>query len=366
MRIFKSSKKFLVKSYNNEISKFFEFKVKEAFPTRIDRVIQQHFENVEKKHISFAHLQKLFRQKEISLNGKRIKDPSTYVKDTDEIKIPKFLLNLNQTREKRKQLNLTENQVKEIRSWIIYMNEEVIVLNKPPGIAVQGGTGTKIHIDAMLKALQFDFTELPRLVHRIDKETSGNLVLARNKTGAVRMMEWFQDKNFEMKKCYWALVAHKPKPTTGKIKMHLLKENKIVVPVDKDTEKAKISITEYFTLDSCQSVSLLSLIPITGRTHQLRVHCSTGLGCSILGDTKYGAGVPSNLSLNEECDKYLYLHSREISLPYLDQNKKRVVVVAPLFDYFKQMMESFGFNEKVYKKTLVDLVPKKEEKNSKK
>lgn len=118
-------------------SKYYECKVEDAINIRLDRFLENFISKTEQKVIPYAHLQKLIRKKEVAVNGKRVKDPSTKLELNDEIKVAKFLFNAGKiVKEKRKQLELTEDQIKEIRSWVLFMNEEVIVLNKPPGIAV--------------------------------------------------------------------------------------------------------------------------------------------------------------------------------------------------------------------------------------
>jgi 23S rRNA pseudouridine955/2504/2580 synthase len=284
----------------------------------------------------------------VSVNGKKVKDPNTRLSLNDDVKFAKFLMQLNSPiKETRKQLNLTEEQIKEVRSWVLYMNDEVIVINKPPGLAVQGGTNILLNLDSILSALQYDYADLPKSVHRLDKSTSGVLVLARNRSGAVRMSEWFRDHDSGHKKVYWAIVNGKPRPTNGRVKTWVKKVDELMTVMEKPDKESRLAITEYETLDTAQQVSLLCLIPLTGRTHQLRVHCATALGAYILGDRKYGFGVPESLPSLQNEDN-IYLHAREISLPYLNEHKKRVIVQAPLFDHFRHVMKTFGFSEGDY------------------
>jgi 23S rRNA pseudouridine955/2504/2580 synthase len=165
--IWKSPHKFSRSIQNN---KFIKINFNEEFPMRIDNFLSKHFEN----KYSFSFLQKLIRKKEIRVNNEKIKESNHRINQKDEILIPKFLLEKSveiKPIEKQKQkVNLTEEQTKTIQSWVLYMNEEVIVINKPSGISVQGGNQSdKFNIDAMLDALKFDSNETPKLVHRLDK-----------------------------------------------------------------------------------------------------------------------------------------------------------------------------------------------------
>nr|CAG4709494.1 unnamed protein product [Naegleria fowleri] len=225
-------------------------------------------------------------------------------------------------------LQLTEEQIEEIRSWILFKNDEIIAINKPYGICVQGGTNQNFHIDAILDALTMDgFVVRPKLVHRLDRDTTGVLIIARNRIGATRMQEWFNDTKIPLKKCYWAVTTATPTPTAGRIKMALdIQKDETgfekVMPVDDKTSgTARTSITEYKTIEHMtDKMAWLALYPVTGRKHQLRVHCATGISCPILGDFKYGQGVPESLIhvLPDVCLKRLHLHHRAMILPYLD------------------------------------------------
>lgn len=170
--------------------------------------------------------------------------------------------------------------------------------------------------------------------------------MARTHQGAIRMSEWFSDRESGLKKVYWALVNGKPKPSSGRVKMYLKKQDKLMIAMESPDAESKMSISEYSVIDTARVISLLCLMPVTGRTHQLRVHCATGLGCYILGDRKYGYGIPETLGLDEEKgQENLYLHAREISLPYMNERKERVIVTAPLFDAFRKVMKSFDLRE---------------------
>jgi 23S rRNA pseudouridine955/2504/2580 synthase len=301
-------------------------------------------------------LEKLARKKKILVNGKPVKKLGDRVYAKDKVSLPLSAVLAQQTEthvpKEKKTIEMTQDQIYEVKSWVIFKNAEIIVINKPYGIAVQGGTGQSTHIDGMLRALRFEYEEDPKLVHRLDKDTSGVLVLARNREGAHRMAEWFQDRKLGLKKMYWAIVAGKPKPATGRIKMAMEKVRvaggEKVFARDELEGDAKLSVTEYRTLDHAgEYISWLAMYPITGRLHQLRVHCSTALKCDIIGDYKYGVGCPDSLkSLVQDKGRVkMHLHARAMMLPYLNENGKRIVIKAPVPQHMAETMESFGFEE---------------------
>jgi 23S rRNA pseudouridine955/2504/2580 synthase len=166
-KILHSSHKFS-RSIQND--KFLKINFNEEFPMRIDNFLSKHFEN----KFSFSFLQKLIRKKEIRVNNEKIKESNFRLNQRDEVLIPKFLLEksveIKPTEKQKQKVILTEEQIKTIQSWVLYMNDEIIVINKPSGISVQGGNPSdKFNIDAMLDALKFDSNETPKLVHRLDK-----------------------------------------------------------------------------------------------------------------------------------------------------------------------------------------------------
>ena len=218
-----------------------------------------------------------------------------------------------------------------IQSLVIYKDENILALNKPSGLAVQGGTNTNRHVDGMLEALKFDALEKPKLVHRIDKNTSGLLLLARNRKFAELLTQAF--KNHNLQKTYLALCYGKPKLNQGEINLSLSKVGEKIVP----NPQGQKAITLYRVLDSVGTkFSLLELSPLTGRTHQIRVHLST-IGCPIVGDDKYFDR--QNIKFNIFDDK-LHLHAYKINLS--DLYNKKMVITAELPDYFKQSLANSG------------------------
>jgi 23S rRNA pseudouridine955/2504/2580 synthase len=241
-----------------------------------------------------------------------------------------------------------------VQRAVLHIDDDVIVIDKPPGLAVQGGTNTERHLDALLDALRFGAEERPRLVHRLDRDTSGVLVLARSAAAAAKLAAAFRDKT--TRKIYWAAVVGEPKPRRGRIDQPLAKlpgrGGERVAP---DEEEGKRAVTYYRTVSQAGGkITWLALQPITGRTHQLRAHC-VALGTPILGDGKYGgaaahpAGVPH--------PRQLHLHARALALPH--PRGGTLVVTAPLPPHMKETWQFFGFDEAEDPDPFAELAPER-------
>ena len=219
----------------------------------------------------------------------------------------------------------------------LHMDGAVIVLNKPPGLAVQGGSKTTRHIDAMLDGLRFGAAERPRLVHRLDKDTSGVLVLARGVAAARALTAAFRNK--DTRKLYWALVAGRPKPPSGRFDQALAKRGAAGGEKVVGDDEGKRAVTLYRAVASAGSISWLALSPLTGRTHQLRAHCRLH-GVPVLGDGKYGgrSSFPEGLGIA----RGLHLHARSIELPHPDGGMLRAR--APLPAHMVETFASLGFD----------------------
>ncbi len=296
---------------------------------RLDRWFKRYYPGL--RH---GALERLLRGKNIRVNGKKA-TADQHLKTGDEIRIPPF-------DEEKMHINrdVSEKDAAFIRSLVIYKDKDVIVLNKPAGLAVQGGSKTERHIDGMLDALS-EGGERPRLVHRLDKETSGVLVLARTAKAASFLAQAFQTK--AARKVYWALVLGKPVKNSGKITAPLLKKSgqggKEMVFVDPDGQKAQ---SLYQVIDTAGGkVSWLALMPLTGRTHQLRVHCQS-IGTPILGDVKYGE--KTEVAHSEAFSKFMQLHARALQIPL--PSGKMLKITAQIPHHMKNSFDFFGFSDK--------------------
>lgn len=271
------------------------FQVNKSFiGWRIDKFLCKEFD------ISFALSQKIIREKKVKVNGAKI-DASYKINDSDQIEI---FANLKSRLKNQKVIpKISQSKKQDFLSWIIFEDENLIAINKPSGIATQGGSGVKISIDDFLKGKNW------QLVHRLDKDTSGILLIAKNTKTSDLLTNAFRNKT--IKKTYLALVNGIFKKEKGIINIPLLKKmlgkNEKVLP---DFVSGKEAITEFYLLKNFADYSLLELKPLTGRTHQLRVHCKE-LGHSILNDVKYG-GIAV---LRKDICKRLCLHAYKIELP---------------------------------------------------
>lgn len=295
---------------------------------RLDRWFKQHF-----PALSFGHLQKLLRTGQIRVGGKRTKADYRLTAG-DEIRIPP-MGEMALPMKKAPPPPPRSEDVQMLQDTVLFKDEHVIVINKPPGLAVQGGTSIGKHLDGMLDALRFGASERPRLVHRLDKDTSGVLVLARSRLAAAALAKSFKDRT--TKKTYWALVTGVPVPSEGEIISIMEKdgeEDERVRPGDKGQK----AITEYKVVEAAgNALSWLALRPVTGRTHQLRVHCAQ-LGTPIVSDGKYG---------NEDCfrdglSNKLYLHARNIVIPH--PVRGTIDVTAPLPPHMRETWKLFEFD----------------------
>lgn len=298
--------------------------------------VKQHY-----PHITRGLIEKHLRKGFLRVNDKKATLNQTLEKG-HVVRIHPVVLDEAQTRAKpetKKPKPYKQSEAVKLQDAVIYKDKDILVINKPAGLAVQGGTGISISLDDMLDSLTFDAKERPKLVHRLDRDTSGVLVLARNTQSATRLTKYFREK--EVHKLYWAIVKGVPTATSGKIDVPLQKK------IAKDSNKEKVqrddkgqrALTHYEVLDSAaKQASWLALSPITGRMHQLRVHC-LALGTPIVGDGKYG-GKEAFL---EGVDRLLHLHAYQITLPLA--NGKNITVTAPPPPHIKRTMELFGFQK---------------------
>jgi len=296
---------------------------------RLDRWFQRHYPDL--KH---GMLERLIKNKNIKLNKAKT-TAGTHVHTGDEIRIPP----LEAPKREDTPLRLSKKDIQMMQDLVIYKDNEIIILNKPAGLAVQGGSKTTRHIDGLLDALRFEKDEKPHLVHRLDKETSGVLVLARSANVAAKLTEAFKTRSVH--KVYWAIIAGKPQLLSGKIDAPLTKgKDKVVV----DFEHGEKAISVYEVIDSAgKKASWLALSPLTGRTHQLRVHLTDVLKTPILGDSKYGGKVLTDMG------KGLHLHARAIDIQN-PKTGKRIQIVANLPKHMQETFHLLGFDEREQKK----------------
>jgi 23S rRNA pseudouridine955/2504/2580 synthase len=229
-----------------------------------------------------------------------------------------------------------------LRDAVLYRDDWAIVVDKPAGLAVQGGTNTERHVEGLLDGLRFESAERPRLVHRLDRDTSGVLLIARHAAAATFFTRAFREKT--TRKIYWAIVAGLPRPERGRIDLGLSKGGGPKggggrERVHPDDEGGRSAITYYRVLDHAGGrASWVALLPVTGRTHQLRAHCAA-LGTPILGDGKYG-GAAAQLPGGAAAHR-LHLHARSLEIPHPEGGTFRVT--APLPPHMRRLWEFFGF-----------------------
>lgn len=302
---------------------------------RLDRWFKRHL-----PHVSHGLLEKLLRKGDVRINGKKAKS-ADHVLVGQTIKVWQAAVSVREGIDDAKPKRTTSAAVTPedaelLQQAVLFKNKDVIVINKPPGLAVQGGTGIRRSVDSILGALRFDASERPKLVHRLDKDTSGVLVLARSAAAAAKLMKAFAGKTAE--KTYWALVKGAPEIQQGKIDMPLSKQEEgNVEKVTIDEKDGRKAVTLYTVLERLSSaLAWVELLPITGRTHQLRVHMAS-IGHPIIGDGKYG-GREAFVEGMDFAHK-LHLHARRIVIPGM------LDVTAPLPKHMQESWKTLGLEE---------------------
>jgi 23S rRNA pseudouridine955/2504/2580 synthase len=312
---------------------------------RLDRWFKRHYPAV-------AHglLEKLLRTGQVRLDGKRAKSSDRVIAG-QSLRLPPQIQAAPEAKRKSstgspsdapqavgKARRLTE-------SLVLYMDSSVVVLNKPSGLATQGGSGIKEHVDGLLEYLKFDRKQRPRLVHRLDRDTSGVLVIARTQHAAAALSESLRQR--DAMKIYWALTKGVPKPMRGTIKSALAKEggfgphgrDEKMTAVEFDEEGAKNAVTDYAVLgQASQEYAWVAAKPVTGRMHQIRVHL-TSLGTPVMGDFKYGG---TDARGSGEIENRLHLHARSIDIAHPDGG--RLQVTAPLSKHMIKTWTLLGFD----------------------
>jgi 23S rRNA pseudouridine955/2504/2580 synthase len=302
---------------------------------RVDRFLEGRFPG-----LSFSHIQRVIRKGELRVDGKRV-DAKDRLAAGQAVRIPPLKLDAP------KGAGPTDAERKTrafLKSIILYEDDDVLVLDKPIGLSVQGGTGTTRHIDGMLEALREPGGrgQQPRLVHRLDKDTSGCLLVAKTRFAAAALAKVFRSR--EARKIYWALVAGVPKPRQGRISTFLAKDEReddsIMRIARHGEEGASHAVTYYAVIETAaQQLAWVSLKPVTGRTHQLRAHLAH-IGHPIVGDPKYFN--KENWRLPGGIQNRLHLVARRIAVPH--PRGGVIDVTAPLPPHMVQSFNLLGLD----------------------
>jgi len=311
---------------------------------RLDRWFRIHFPDV-----GYVYLQKLLRSGQVRIDSRRA-SANDRLEAGAQIRVPKIVRDAKKSaRAAPAPPALSKADRDRIENMILYEDEHVLVLNKPFGLAVQGGTGTKRHIDGMLAGMVDRFGERPRLVHRLDRDTTGVLLVAKHRNAAAKLGRVFQTRSAA--KTYWALVKGVPKPPQGKVTAPLVKASgpegdRVRKALPGEQEEAMHATTHYAVIDRVASeAAWVSLKPVTGRQHQLRAHMAL-IGHPIVGDKKYGGdkGMPA-----EQIPPKLHLHARRLVLPHPITGKK-IDVSAPLPEHMRATWDLLGLDAERYER----------------
>ncbi|NQV20798.1 MAG: RluA family pseudouridine synthase [Rhodospirillales bacterium] len=283
-------------------------------------------------------LEKLLRTGQVRIDGKRVK-ASHRLEAGSVIRVPPLDEGAKTSVKPAKSppVKVDPKDVALLARNILHKDDWVIALNKPPGLAVQGGSGTSRHVDALLDTLRFGSKERPRLVHRLDKDTSGVLLIARTAEAARRLTASFRHK--DARKVYWALVVGVPRPGQGRIDAPLGKEGGAGEERMTVTDDGKRAVTYYKVIEPFgKRAAWVALMPVTGRTHQLRAH-AVAMGHPVVGDGKYGG---KEAFLDGRVSKKLHLHARSIEMPHPAGGT--LSVSAPLTSHMAEAWKLFGLD----------------------
>jgi 23S rRNA pseudouridine955/2504/2580 synthase len=312
---------------------------------RVDRWFKRHY-----PALGHGTLEKLLRTGQVRLDGKRIK-AGDRLSTGQIIRLPPQVQTVHSAVDGQSPYSQPHHPQRSeqdrifAESLVIHKDSSVLVLNKPAGLATQGGSGLSQHIDGLLEYLTFGKKQRPRLVHRLDRDTSGVLIVARTVPAAAALAKSLAQR--DARKLYWALTKGLPERTSGTIKAALVKEgghgphgrDEKMVTRDPGDETAKYALTDYAVLDRAgHEYAFVAAKPLTGRTHQIRVHLAT-LGTPVVGDFKYGGAAASGEG--EIADK-LHLHARSIDIAHPDGGRLRVA--APLPPHMAKSWNFLGFN----------------------
>jgi 23S rRNA pseudouridine955/2504/2580 synthase len=303
---------------------------------RLDRWFKLHFPDV-----GYGYLQKLLRSGQVRVDSKRVQ-ANMRLEAGQQVRVPHV------ARTPAKASPASPGRTSEadralIETAILFEDDHVLVLNKPFGLAVQGGSGTKRHIDGILAGMTDRFGERPRLVHRLDRDTTGVLLVAKSRHAASKLGRTFQTRSAA--KTYWALVKGVPRPPQGKVEAALVKAagpdgDRVRKAEPGEQDEAMHATTHYSVIDRvAHKAAWVSLKPVTGRQHQLRAHMAL-IGHPIAGDNKYeGDQVLADSGIEPK----LHLHARRLVIPHPVESG-RIDVTAPLPEHMRRTWELLGLN----------------------
>jgi 23S rRNA pseudouridine955/2504/2580 synthase len=305
---------------------------------RLDRWFKVHFPQV-----TFAYLNKLTRTGQVRVGAGRCKTNSRLTQG-QEIRVPPLAFDTRPADAPKADVKpLSKEERRFFDSMILHEDKDIYVLNKPSGFAVQGGTKTHHHLDGLLMGLGAEKGERPLLVHRLDRDTSGVIVIAKRRAVASALGKLFATRN--VKKTYWAVVKGVPHPMQGRIDVALVKAkgddgDRMRASREGEEEDEQRAVTQYAVLDHAAKIAAwMSLRPQTGRQHQLRAHMDH-LGTPILGDNKYNG----DRNLPDGVENQLHLHARRLVFPH--PRGGTVDVTAPLPEHMLHTFDLFGFDAK--------------------
>jgi 23S rRNA pseudouridine955/2504/2580 synthase len=310
---------------------------------RLDRWFRAHFPEV-----GYSYLQKLLRSGQVRVDSKRA-EANARLSEGQEVRVPAIIRQPKAAKPGLKPPpGVSKGDRDFIEKMILFEDDEVLVLNKPAGIAVQGGTGTKRHIDGILAGMADRFGgERPRLVHRLDRDTSGVLLVAKTRNAAAKLGRTFQTRSAA--KTYWALVKGVPSPLQGKVEAALVKAagpdgDRVRKAEPGEQREAMHATTHYSVIDRVgRKAAWVSLKPVTGRQHQLRAHMSI-IGHPIVGDPKYEGGLELPA---ENMDSKLHLHARRLIIPH-PGGRGKIDVSAPLPPHMLRTWDLLGLDASRY------------------
>lgn len=311
---------------------------------RLDRWFRQHFPTV-----THGYLQKLLRTGQVRVDAKKA-EANLRLEAGQQVRVPKMIREAPKPkldaegRPAQPQPAISKADSDFIKDMVLFEDDDVLVLNKPFGLAVQGGSGTKRHLDGLLAAMAEHYGDRPRLVHRLDRDTTGVILVAKTRDAAAKLGRTFQTRSAA--KTYWALVKGVPKPPQGRIEAALVKAtgpdgDRVRKAEAGEQADAMHATTHYNVIERVgHKVAWVSLKPVTGRQHQLRAHMAL-IGNPIVGDNKYGGDRDLGI---EDVEMKLHLHARRLIIPHPRSGKPKIDVTAPLPQHMLTSWDMLGLN----------------------